>query len=111
MIRFAPKIQKDAVPTIRVAKSKVDTRSDIEQSATSTATVGNEADKIEEQAAATPSGSAEPVAQLLELSGEPPSKSRKAASRTRKQVLGPKQPEISNRAHDRTVGDLLLDLG
>ena len=109
MIRFAPKIQLDAAPAIKIAKSNANMRSDIKLSDTSVAAVENETDKIEGQAATTP-GPAGPAVKLLELSGEIPPKGRKTGSRKRKEVTSPKQLEISNRGHEQSVGDLLLDL-
>lgn len=110
MIRFAPKIEQDAAPAIKIAKSNANTRSDIKLSDTSTTAVENEADRIDGQAATTISGTAVPSAKLLELSAELPAKGRKAGSRKRKEVTSPKPLEVSNRGHDQSVGDLLLDL-
>ena len=110
MIRFAPKIQQDAAPAIKIAKSNVNIRSDIELSNISTAAVESETDKMGRQATTTISGPAEPAAKLLELSGELPVKGRKTGSRKRKEVTSPKQLEISNQGHDQNAGDLLLDL-
>lgn len=110
MIRFAPKIQQDASPAIKIAKSNAGIRSGIELSGTSTAAVENETDKIDGQADTTTSGSAGPAAKLLELSGELPAKGRKTGSRKRKETPSPKQLEISNRGHGQSAGELLLDL-
>ncbi len=110
MIRFAPKIEQDAAPAIKIAKSNANTRSDIKLSDTSTAAAENETDKIDGQAATTISGPAGPVAKLLELSAELPAKGRKTGSRKRKEATSPKPLEVSNRGHDQSVGDLLLDL-
>jgi len=108
MIRFAPKTQQDAAPAIKIAKPSVTMPSGIKLS--DTAAVENETDKMKGQAITTVSGPAEPAAKLLELSGELPAKSRKTGSRKRKEVASSKQVEISNRGHDQSVGDLLLDL-
>ncbi|MDR6671096.1 hypothetical protein J2X71_007387 [Rhizobium sp. 1399] len=111
MIRFAPKIEQDAAPAIKIAKPNAKIRSDIELSDTSSAAVKNETDKIDGQAATTTSGPAGPAAKLLELSGEElPAKGRKPGSRKRKEATSPKPPEVSKRGRDQRVGDLLLDL-
>ncbi|EJJ25209.1 hypothetical protein [Rhizobium sp. CF142] len=110
MIRFAPKIEQDAAPVIKIAKPNAKIRSEIEPSDTSTTTVENETNKIGSQAATTISGPAGPAAKLLELSAELPAKGRKTGSRKRKEVTSPKPLEVSNRGHDQSVGDLLLDL-
>jgi hypothetical protein len=110
MIRFAPKMQQDAAPAIKIAKSNANIRSDIELSDISTAAVENEPDKMKGQAATTMSGPAGPAAKLLELSGELPPKGRKTGSRKRKEVTGPKQLEISSQGHNQSAGDLVLDL-
>ncbi|GAA3079149.1 hypothetical protein GCM10010520_27860 [Rhizobium viscosum] len=110
MIRFAPKIEQDAAPAIKVAKSNAKIRLDVELSDIPTAAVENETYKMEGQATTTISGPAGPAAKPLELSGELPAKGRKTGSRKRKEVTGPKQHEISNRGRDQIVGDLLLDL-
>lgn len=108
MIRFAPKIEQDAAPAIKIAKPNAKIRSDIELSDTSSAAAKNETDKIDGQAATTTSG---PAAKLLELSGEElPAKGRKPGSRKRKEATSPKPPEVSKRGRDQRVGDLLLDL-
>lgn len=110
MIRFAPKIEQDAAPAIKIAKPNAKIRSDIEPSDTSTTAVENETDKIDGQVATTTSGPAGSAAKLLELSGEVPAKGRKPGSRKRKEATSPKLLEVSNRARDQRVGDLLLDL-
>jgi hypothetical protein len=111
MIRFAPKIEQDAAPAIKIAKPNAKMRSDIEPSDTSTTTVENETNRIDGQAATTISGPAEPAAKLLELSGEElPAKGRKPGSRKRKEATSPKPLEVSKRGRDQSVGDLLLDL-
>lgn len=110
MIRFAPKIQQDVVPAIKIAKSNVNRRSDIEPSDISTTAAESETDRMEGQAATTISAPAEPAPKLLELSGELPARGRKTGSRKRKEATSPKQLEISNRGHDQSVGDLMLDL-
>jgi len=108
MIRFAPKIQQDVAPAIKIAKSNVNRR--FELSDISTAAAESETDRTEGQAATTISGPAEPAAKLLQLSGELPARGRKTGSRKRKEVTSPKPLEISNRGHDQSVGDLMLDL-
>ena len=45
MIRFAPKIQQDAAPAIKIAKSNANTRSDIGLSDISTAAAESESDE------------------------------------------------------------------
>lgn len=110
MIRFAPKIQQDVAPAMKIAKSNVNTRSDIELSDISIAAAESETDRMEGQAATTISGPAEPAAKLLELSGDLSPKGRKTGSRKRKEVTSPKQPEVGSRSRDQSVGDLLLDL-
>ena len=107
MIRFAPKIQQNADSTIK--KSSSNTRPGIGLPDTSIAAAENEANKMEGQAATAISESAGLAAKLLELSGEPPSKSRKTGSRKRKEVARPEQLEVGNRGREN-VGDLLLDL-
>jgi hypothetical protein len=110
MIRFAPKIEQDAAPAIKIAKPNAKMRSDIEPSDTSTTTVENETNRIDGQAATTTSGPAEPAAKLLELSADLPAKGRKPGSRKRKEATSPKPLEVSKRGRDQSVGDLLLDL-
>lgn len=107
MIRFAPKMQQDAASAIK--KSSANMRPGIGLSDTSTAAAENETDKMEGQTATAISGSAGPAAELLQLSGEPPSKGRKTGSRKRKEVARMEQLETGNHGHER-VGDLLLDL-
>jgi len=110
MIRFAPKMQQDTAPAIKIAKSNVNRRSDIELLDMATAAIESETDRIEGQSAMTRPKPAEPAAKLLELSGDLPLKGRKTGSRKRKEVTSPKQPEVGSRSRDQSVGDLLLDL-
>ncbi|TCR94639.1 hypothetical protein EV281_1168 [Rhizobium sp. BK418] len=109
MIRFAPKAQQDTAPPIKIAKSNVDIRSDVELAETSIAAVKDGTNKVEMPSAAAP-GPAAPAAKLLEFSGDLPPKGRRTSSRKRKEITSSKPLEISSLSHGQSAGELLLDL-
>ena len=98
MIRFAPKIELDVAPSIKIATSNAEIRSDIGVSDVSITVVGGETKGVD--------GKVEP----LTLSGESPSKGRKTSARKRKEIARSQQTGVGARNRDQTDGNLVLDL-